>query len=266
MWWSVLTSERLVKQRQFPFFFRVVQVVVPAFAVVVLLGWMWSNDWLPTTFRQPSLAAVEGIVLLNGRPLTGASVDTWPQRAGVRGASGVTDEGGRFSLRTMADAGFRDGAAVGTHRVTVTVSEPLPGGFGIRLLSPEKYASPGSTSLILNVARAENREVVLELEGELLKVGPPAEEGVEPAEGFIVTPLLLHFDHDQDDRLSRAEYRQIDTAARRGIDMDATDVNQDGYVDRIELTQAAILAMEAPRRAGAPPLMWETYLPSVQDP
>ncbi|MEE3370732.1 MAG: hypothetical protein VX346_15435 [Planctomycetota bacterium] len=254
-------------QRQFRLF-RVVQVVVPAFAVVVVVGWIWSNDWLPTTLGQPSLVSVEGIVLLDGRPLTGASVDTWPQRAGVRGASGVTDGQGRFSLRTLAGAGFRDGATVGTHRVTVTVSEPRPGGFGNRLLSPEKYASPGSTPLVLRVAHvaSENSAVVLQMDGELLEVGPPAEKGVEPAEGFIVMPLLLHFDRDRDDRLSRAEYRRIDTAARHGIDMDATDVNQDGYVDRSELTQAAILAMESTRRAEATPLMWETHLPPVQDP
>ena len=204
-----------MKPRPFRFF-RVVQVVVPACAVVVLGGWMWSSDWLPTTLWQPSLAAVEGIVLLDGRPLTGASVDTWPQRTGVRGASGVTDGGGRFSLRTMVDTGFHDGAAVGTHRVTVTVSEPLPGGFGSRLLSPEKYASPGSTPLVLRVVRraVENSAVVLQMDGQLLEVGPPAETGVEPAEGFIVTPLLLHFDQDRDDRLSRAEYRRIDTASR----------------------------------------------------
>ena len=256
-----------MKPRPFRFF-RVVQVVIPACAVVVLGGWMWSNDWLPTTLRQPSLAAVEGIVLLDGRPLTGASVDTWPQRAGVRGASGVTDGGGRFSLRTMVDTGFHDGAAVGTHRVTVTVSEPLPGGFGSRLLSPEKYASPGSTPLVLRVVRraVENSAVVLQMDGQLLEVGPPAETGVEPAEGFIVTPLLLHFDQDRDDRLSRAEYRRIDTASRHGIDMEAADVNQDAYVDRSELTRAAIAVMAAPRRAEAPPLMWETHLPAAKTP
>ena len=256
-----------MKQRRFHFF-RVVQVCVPAFAVVLLVGWLWANGLLPTTLWQPGLAPVEGTVLLNGRPLTGASVDTWPQRAGVRGASGVTDAGGHFSLRTLADTGFRNGAAVGTHRVTVTVSEPLPGGFGSRLLTPEKSASPGSPPLVVRVAGAsqENREVVLEMAGELLGSGRPAEEGVEPAEGFIVTPLLLHFDHDQDDRLSREECRLIDTAARHGIDLDATDVNQDGYVDRAELTQAAIQVMEAPRRAAASPMMWETHLPPAQEP
>ena len=75
--------------------------------------------------------------------------------------------------------------------------------------------------------------MLAELRPPVLEVGPPAETGVEPAEGFIVTPLLLHFDQDRDEQLSRAEYRRIDTASRHGIDMDAADVNQDGYVDRI---------------------------------
>ena len=246
-------------------FVRVARTMVPASALLLLLGFAWSYGWLtPATFWRPALEPVRGIVLLNGSPLPGATVDTHSGRSGVRGATGVTDERGHFTLRTLADNGFRDGAAVGRHLVTVTVSEPRPGGFGNRLLTPEKYASAGGTPLVLSVTRSNGKlaPVVLALEGELLPSGGPAEAGVEPAEGFFVTPILLHYDVDGDDRLSKPERRQIDTAARRGIDLEAIDFDRDGYVDREELTRAAVVAMQTPQRADLIPLIWETHLPA----
>ena len=147
-------------------FIRVARITIPASAVLVFLGWLWSNGWLqPAALWGPVLQPVRGIVLLNGNPLPGATVDTHPQRSKVRGSTGLTDERGQFVLRTLGDNGFQDGAAVGSHLVTVTVSEPLPGGFGNRLLTPEKYASEGGTPLVLSVTRSgeERAPVVLEL-------------------------------------------------------------------------------------------------------
>ncbi len=61
-------------------------------------------------------AEVEGTVELNGKPLDKILVEFLPESAGPRSFA-ETDSQGKFKLKT--DDGKRDGAAVGTHRVTL---------------------------------------------------------------------------------------------------------------------------------------------------
>ena len=96
----------------------------------------------------PTTAPVRGIVLLDGKPLSGfdnAAVLLTP-RSG-RMASGVIDQDGAFELSTVAD---RDGAPVGPADVTVsaTVDDPnaanVERGIGVRWMIPERFSSEDS--------------------------------------------------------------------------------------------------------------------------
>jgi hypothetical protein len=66
--------------------------------------------------NRPGVVPVEGIVLLDGNPLEGATVTFLPQGDHGRPASGRTDSTGAFHLTTF-DKG--DGAMPGEYRVVV---------------------------------------------------------------------------------------------------------------------------------------------------
>ncbi len=67
------------------------------------------------------LAPVKGVVLLDEKPVEGASVMFKPI-AGGRLASGLTNKNGEFTLTTTTPG---DGAIVGDHQVTITLSKTL---------------------------------------------------------------------------------------------------------------------------------------------
>ena len=69
----------------------------------------------------PALGRVTGTVTYLGQPLANATVVFLPERPGVRSASGITDQNGRFEL--MSDIPG-DGAVLGKHRVTITARAP----------------------------------------------------------------------------------------------------------------------------------------------
>lgn len=94
----------------------------------------------------PQIAAVEGTVTWEGKPLADAGVAFTPEKGPV--AVGTTDEAGKFSLSTQG----QDGAVVGAHRVTIQAFKPIPPGKkavnedGERLINPvslipEKYGN-----------------------------------------------------------------------------------------------------------------------------
>jgi hypothetical protein len=69
----------------------------------------------------PKYVKVSGVVKLNGQPYKNAVVTFQPMSTGNdpnpgRGSSGITDENGRYELKT--DEG-QSGAAVGKHRVRI---------------------------------------------------------------------------------------------------------------------------------------------------
>src|SRR4051794_15963433 len=59
---------------------------------------------------------VEGVVLLDGKPLTGASIQFIPQGTG-KDATGETDSSGRFAMSTFQP---RDGVLPGTYKVVIS--------------------------------------------------------------------------------------------------------------------------------------------------
>lgn len=68
------------------------------------------------------MAAVEGTVKLDGKPLDKIMVEFWPQSDGPRSFA-ETDSEGHFKLIT--DDGKREGASVGSHKVILKDSGAL---------------------------------------------------------------------------------------------------------------------------------------------
>jgi hypothetical protein len=81
----------------------------------------------------PAVAYVEGVVLLDGEPVAGASVGFTPVSAG-QPALGKTDAAGVFHLTTVRGGARDGGAVVGEYAVTITkwrnrmegITEPNP--------------------------------------------------------------------------------------------------------------------------------------------
>lgn len=205
-------------------------------AVWALLG----NSLL--AFFQPPLVEVAGQVLINGEPLSQAHIETHPIDPRLPGSGGMSDADGRFRMTTFVENAFRSGVFAGRHRVTVVVEEPGPGGFGVRIRSPEEYASRTSSQLTLTVASQQPQHAwKIELRG-VLKPATSEEEaaaGADPSEGYIVIPLLQQFDRNNDQRLGPDEREQIDADMLHGVDIESADTNGDGYIDREELAKAS---------------------------
>ena len=93
-------------------------------SAAALLAAMAAAGCGPT---PPAIVLVEGVVLLDGKPLPGAEVQFVPMIQGFGGeyiAVAVTDEQGRFKLACNG----REGASAGENRVTVSEG-PLPDEF-----------------------------------------------------------------------------------------------------------------------------------------
>jgi hypothetical protein len=108
---------------------------------------------------------VEGVVLLDGKPLAGASVQLVPQGEG-RDATAQTDAQGRFRVSTFRPG---DGALPGTYKVVISppigtpdptqyasadeamaaAARPAPKPAGPPF--PEKYTRPDQTPLTIQV-------------------------------------------------------------------------------------------------------------------
>ena len=205
---------------------------------------------------RPALVDVEGQVIMNGQPLPQAQIQTYPSDDRWPGASGMSDEQGYFRLTTFVDNGFQSGAFIGQHRVTVIVEEPGLGGFGVTVLSPDKYASPNSSEITLTVTSGHPvQDWKIEMQG-VLKSSTPDEQlgsGAHAGEGYIAIPIFQQFDRNQDDRLDAQEQEQVDTDLLHGVDLDSADTNNDGFVDREELKQASENAFGSQDDSESPP-------------
>lgn len=108
----------------------------------------------------PALAPAEGIVTLDGSPLTDGYVFVTP-KAG-RMARGTIGADGRFVLGTFSDS---DGVQVGEHPVTVlpppTAEGSAPSPSALRL--PPLYANAQTSGLTAQIAPGEQNELRLEL-------------------------------------------------------------------------------------------------------
>lgn len=100
---------------------------------------------------RPSTAQVEGTVTFDNQPLEGASISFIPQDG--RPASGFTDAGGHFVLKTFEPG---DGAILGEHTVIVTkVAADSNSGDDIyakqKSVIPEKYGDLKKSGLTATV-------------------------------------------------------------------------------------------------------------------
>jgi hypothetical protein len=71
------------------------------------------------------LAAVSGTVTLDGQPAAGVSVTFQPAEGTQGGSYATTDAQGRYTLKRVADD--RSGAAVGKHKVVLSMSKQAAG-------------------------------------------------------------------------------------------------------------------------------------------
>ncbi|MBM4090375.1 MAG: hypothetical protein FJ276_13280 [Planctomycetes bacterium] len=177
---------------------RVLCLVIPLAVIctATVLGWGYFdipariNEWL-----LPPLVPVSGQVLLNDEPLVGAEIITRPENRKHRGALGVSDETGHFTLRTDVKGKFETGAYAGKHQVTVAKRDnskavgpaPLP------LMTPPPYADPEKTPFQIEVERTPLDQIVLRLVGSVEKAEdgkagarpmPPGPPGVTKAPPF----------------------------------------------------------------------------------
>ena len=110
-----------------------------------------------TEGKTPPTVKVTGTVTYNGEPVEGASVAFFPETG--RGASGLTDSQGRFTLSTF---GTNDGAVLGMHKVAITSGggdepPPMPGMPGYeesqqgKAPFPAKYGDPKTSGFSAKV-------------------------------------------------------------------------------------------------------------------
>jgi len=142
---------------------------------VVFLGYLallsgCGGETDPWTKSRKETHAVQGMLLLDGLPLTGATIVFQSEEQNVA-ASGVSDENGAFTLTTY-DAG--DGAVAGTHKVIVQKFDPnsLPENINLdmvdevpepKLLTPEKYSDFSTSDLTANVEASGQNSITIEI-------------------------------------------------------------------------------------------------------
>jgi hypothetical protein len=104
--------------------------------------------------QASSVGKVHGTVTLDGQPLKSGSIVTLPSAG--RGARGLIKDG-KFELGTEGD---NDGAVIGVHKVAVIAREPSQGtgpeAAPGKLLVPEKYTSPTTSELSIDVKAGDN--------------------------------------------------------------------------------------------------------------
>jgi len=125
------------------------------------------------------VAKVRGTITYRGQPVAKASISFIPEQAGTVPALAVTDETGSYTLGTYA---AKDGAPVGPCRVAISLtgpSPPLPPHLAaaeaaaetLRMpgkpLIPQKYFSPDTSGLRVEVLSGKDNVFNFDLEGDL---------------------------------------------------------------------------------------------------
>ncbi len=146
-----------------------VSVVVVLSGIMLVVGCSKSD--------APVTARVKGTVNYQGKPVPDATLLFVPDKGPP--AFGKTDSAGNFELTTKSP---NDGAAVGTHKVSVTKIGP-PGGMteeqyqklkasagagtqvpaGVSLI-PEKYSRTETTTLTATIEAGKTNEISLKLD------------------------------------------------------------------------------------------------------
>lgn len=108
---------------------------------------------------RTNIGRVEGIVRLDGKPLTGGKIQFLPTAG--RSAIAEIQSDGTFTLGTYGNS---DGALIGTHKVAVIAYEPGPAGrpdpakprAPLKPLVPERYLAAGTSGLTYEVKPGMN--------------------------------------------------------------------------------------------------------------
>ena len=87
--------------------------------LIGILGVLTAAGCSSNSVVYPEVAAVVGVVTLNGQPLQAATITFVPEAG--RSSSGVTDSSGKYSLHYT---GTIRGAMLGTHRVMIKKMVP----------------------------------------------------------------------------------------------------------------------------------------------
>jgi hypothetical protein len=131
------------------------------------------------------LAQVNGVVVMDGAPLAGATVTMIPQTLdpkSARAAAGKSDSDGKFKLTTLKP---NDGVFPGEYTITVIkfVSEEVLPASEIRALMaqgkkynpkveqvvPKKYTTQETSGLTFTVQKGKNPDLVIEIISEKAK-------------------------------------------------------------------------------------------------
>lgn len=152
-----------------------------------LLGFFVVVTFAGCGASNPSTYPVTGTVTYQGKPLAGANVGFSATDENTRGAIGVTDSQGKYTLTTFEQG---DGAMAGTFKVTVSkydrptappvqmadpsadtgsempadyTPETTPAAPAPKNLLPQKYFRPQTTPLSFTVEAGENTyDIVVE--------------------------------------------------------------------------------------------------------
>ena len=136
----------------------------------------------PDTSGLPKTVPAEGVVLLDGQPVHGASLVAAPE-GGQHPANALSDENGHFALTAFPE--MKTGAVPGTYKVQVTKTVEVQGGArggpragtddaahaaesgtaGVTWVNemPEKYSNFESTDLTITIPEDGTTDLRIEL-------------------------------------------------------------------------------------------------------
>lgn len=135
----------------------------------------------------PELAAVSGIVMLDGKPAGGLTVEFHPDNTkGTSGpmSTGVTNETGAF---TLSASGGRAGAVVGSHKVLVKCPWRLDDGRGGEAVTADGFGSSAEGNV--DVAKPNDDKNDCQIASKFEDSGSTPLTAEVPAEG--VNDILL---------------------------------------------------------------------------
>jgi hypothetical protein len=119
----------------------------------------------------PELVPVSGVVTYNGAAIRGANVIFHPAEvaSGTLAGQAVTDEEGRFEMRTHAGGGkFRPGLAPGKYQIAITKLDKAAIATTLappKDLLPRKYGNPKTSGLTADVDQGRENEFEFALSG-----------------------------------------------------------------------------------------------------
>lgn len=136
----------------------------------------WYSVWLPAK------AEFRGKVTLDGHPLRGGQLTTWPDHRGVPRSVGFIGQDGEFALNTDIDGNYIEQAFVGRHRISIAQFALQAGASAPRLTSPAKYSSPDTSGLTLTVDRDSSKNFAVFA---LISDSPKSNDPPASAEGTL---------------------------------------------------------------------------------